>query len=61
MRPRKIFFQIIGILCFILALFGGTVYPLNTMNILWIFLYEIVIILGSLGIIMLIYQRGFEE
>lgn len=61
MPPRKIYFQIIGILCVILAIIGGVLYPLNTMHIFWILLYEVTVILGAIGIIMLIYHRGFED
>lgn len=61
MPPRRIFFRITALLCFILAIIGGVMYPLNTLHIFWIFLYEAVVILGALGIIALLYRRGFED
>lgn len=36
-------------------------YPLNTMDILWIILYELTIFLGVSGILLLIHRKGFEE
>jgi hypothetical protein len=45
----------------ILAMLGGLMYPLNTMDILWIILYEITIFLSLSGILLLIYREGFGE
>lgn len=61
MPPRKILFQLIGILCIFLAISGGLLYPLNTYHIFWIILYEITVILSTIGIIYIIYLRGFED
>lgn len=36
-------------------------YPLNTMDVLWIVLYEMTIFLGVSGILLLIQYEGFEE
>ncbi len=36
-------------------------YPLNTMDILWIILYEVTIFLSLSGILLLIYREGFEK
>jgi membrane-bound ClpP family serine protease len=46
MPPHKIVYLIIGTICMILAMLGGLMYPLNTMDILWIILYEITIFLS---------------
>ena len=61
MLPRKIFFQTVGIICIILAISGALMYPLNTYSIMWVILYETVVILGSIGIIFIIYYKGFEK
>lgn len=61
MPPHKVYFQIVGLTCMILAMLGGFMYPLNTMNILWIVLYEMTIFLGVAGILLLIQHEGFEE
>ena len=45
----------------ILAMLGGFMYPLNTMDILWVVLYEMVIFLGVAGILLLIQYEGFEK
>lgn len=61
MPPQKVVYQIVGIVCMILAMLGGLMYPLNTMDILWIILYEITVFLSISGILLLIYRQGFEE
>jgi len=61
MPPQKIVYQIVGLICMILAMLGGLMYPLNTMDILWIILYEITIFLSISGILLLIYRQGFGE
>ena len=61
MPPHKVIFQIVGIICMILAMAGGFMYPLNTMDILWIILYEVTIFFAVMGIILLIQKEGFEE
>jgi len=61
MPPHKVIFQIVGIVCMILALLGGFMYPLNTMDFLWIVLYELAIFLGVSGILLLIQYKGWEE
>ena len=61
MPPQKIVYQIVGIICMILAMLGGLMYPLNTMDILWIILYEITIFISISGILLLIYREGFGE
>lgn len=61
MPPHKVVYLIIGIICMILAMLGGLMYPLNTMDILWIILYEIAIFLSISGILLLIYREGFGE
>lgn len=61
MPPHKVIFQIVGVICVILTMLGGLMYPLNTMDILWIILYEMTIFLGVSGILLLIYREGFEK
>ena len=61
MPPHKIVYQIVGIICMILAMLGGLMYPLNTMDIFWIILYEITVFLGVSSILLLIYRQGFGE
>ena len=61
MPSRKILFQIVGILCIALAFSGALMYPLNTYNILWIILYEMTVILGGIGILYILYSRGFKN
>ena len=45
----------------ILAMLGGVMYPLNTMHILWIILYEVMILFAVFGILYLIRLEGFGE
>jgi hypothetical protein len=61
MPPNKVFFQIVGIICMILAMLGGFMYPLNTVDILWTILYEITIFFAVVGILVLIHKEGFED
>lgn len=61
MPPHKVIFQIVGIVCMILAMLGGFMYPLNTADILWVILYEVTIFFAVAGILVLIQKEGFEE
>lgn len=61
MPPHKMVYQIVGIICMILAMLGGLMYPLNTMDILWIILYELTILFGVSGILIIIHKEGFEQ
>lgn len=61
MPPHKMVYQIVGIICMILAMLGGLMYPLNTMDILWIILYELTILFSVSGILFLIHKEGFEQ
>ena len=61
MSPHKVTFQIVGLICMILAMLGGFMYPLNTMDILWVVLYEMVVFLGVSGVLLLIQYEGFEK
>ena len=36
-------------------------YPLNTVNFLWIILYEMTIVLAVTGILLLIWREGFDK
>jgi ABC-type multidrug transport system permease subunit len=60
MPPHKIVFQIVGLVCMILAMLGGFMYPLNTMDPLWIIIYEVTIFFGVSGILLLIQREGYE-
>ena len=61
MPPHKVVFQIVGIICIIFAMLGGLMYPLNTLDILWVILYEVTIFFAVSGILLLIWKEGFEE
>jgi ABC-type multidrug transport system permease subunit len=61
MPPTKIVYQIVGIICMILAMLGGIMYPLNTMHILWIILYEVSIFFAVFGILYIIRREGFAD
>jgi len=61
MPPHKVIFQIVGIVCMILAILGGFMYPLNTADILWVILYEVTIFFAVASILVLIQKKGFEE
>jgi len=61
MPPHKVIFQIVGLICTILAMLGGFMYPLNTMDFLWVVLYEMTIFLGVAGILLLVQYEGFED
>ena len=61
MPPHKVVFQIVGIICIVLAMLGGLMYPLNTLDILWVILYEVTIFFAVSGILLLIWKEGFEE
>ena len=36
-------------------------YPLNTMDLLWVIIYELTIFFGVTGILLLIQREGYEE
>jgi membrane-bound ClpP family serine protease len=59
MSPQKVVYQIVGIICMILALLGAFMYPLNTMGIIWVILYEVTILFAVSGILLLIQREGF--
>ena len=61
MPPHKVVFQIVGLVCMILAMLGGFMYPLNTMDFLWVVIYELTIFIGVSGILLLIQYEGFAE
>jgi hypothetical protein len=58
---RKWFFVLAGLVCIVLALAGGILYPPTSWGILTPTLYVSVIVLFSLGILRLVYLRGFPE
>jgi ABC-type multidrug transport system permease subunit len=61
MPPHKVIFLIVGLICMILAILGGFMYPLNTVYFLWIVLYEVTIFFAVTGILLLIRREGFVE
>jgi hypothetical protein len=61
MPPQKIIFQIVGLTCMILAMLGGFMYPLNTMEFLWIVIYELTIFFAVSGILVLMWHEGFDK
>jgi hypothetical protein len=48
------------IVTLLMAAAGAFMYPLNTMGLLNILLYELVIFTGTISILVLIYKRGIE-
>ena len=44
----------------VLAITGAFMYPLNTMGLLDILFYELIIFIGVLSLMFLIYKRGIE-
>jgi len=59
MPPHKVVYQIVGIICMILAMLGAFMYPLNTVDIIWVILYEVTILFAVSGILLLIKKEGF--
>ena len=49
------------IICIVLVLAGGFMYPLNLRDPLEIILFEIISIVTILGLMLLIYQRGLPD
>ena len=49
------------IICIVLVLAGGFMYPLNLRDPLEIILFELVSIVVILGIMLLVYQRGLPD
>jgi hypothetical protein len=56
---RKWFFYLAGLVCIALAIAGGVLYPPTPWGILTPILYITVITLLTIGILRLIYLRGF--
>ncbi|MGD2072480.1 MAG: hypothetical protein PVG65_03225 [Candidatus Thorarchaeota archaeon] len=48
------------IVALFLAISGAFQYPLNTMGIVYILLYELIVVLGCISILFLIYKKGIE-
>ena len=48
------------IVTLLIAAAGAFMYPLNTMGLLNILLYELIIFTGTISILFLIYKRGIE-
>jgi len=49
------------IICLVLVLAGGFMYPMNQRDPLEIILFEVVSIVVILGIMLLIYQKGLPD
>jgi hypothetical protein len=45
----------------ILAMLGGIMYPLNSMHILWVILYEVTIFFAVFGILFIIRREGYDD
>ena len=58
---RQYILIVAGIIAIALGIIGGMSYPLVNEGILNIILYEILIILGISGCLLLINNRGLEE
>jgi hypothetical protein len=58
---RKWPFYLTGLVCIALALVGGVMYPPTPWGILAPILYVLIIVLGALGLIRLIYLKGFPN
>ncbi|MFW9918332.1 MAG: hypothetical protein ACFFED_01930 [Candidatus Thorarchaeota archaeon] len=58
---RRLLLIATGAIAIILAITGGLIYPLAGGDIGSILIYEIIVILGILGILLLIDNRGLEE
>ncbi|MFW9925134.1 MAG: hypothetical protein ACFFDM_00025 [Candidatus Thorarchaeota archaeon] len=50
-----------GIICVSLAILGGFLYPLSSQGILAILAYEIVVILGVVGLLALVKKKALED
>jgi hypothetical protein len=61
MSPNKISYIVVGVVCAVLAILGALMYPLNTVNIFWVILYEVTICFSVAGILLLIKHEGFEK
>jgi cytochrome b subunit of formate dehydrogenase len=58
---RKWLFILAGLVCTVLAITGGIMYPPTPWGILTPILYVSVIVLFAIGILRLVYLRGFPE
>jgi hypothetical protein len=61
MPSHQAIFFVIGIICIMLTIIGGLMYPINMMSIFEFFAYVMSVSLGTLGILYLLYTRGFGE
>lgn len=61
LTARQIILIATGIITVALSLAGGLMYPLVNEGPLMIVIYEIVVILGITGLLLLIYRKGLEE
>ncbi len=58
---RQYLLIVTGIITVALSLSGGLMYPLVNQGPFMIVIYEIVVILGITGLLLLIYRKGMEE
>jgi len=61
MLSHRTLFLVIGIICLALTVVGGLMYPVNTMSIFEFSAYVLTVSLGIVGLLFLLYQRGFDE
>ncbi|MDH4213988.1 MAG: hypothetical protein OEV85_08720 [Candidatus Thorarchaeota archaeon] len=61
MPGHRVIFQVVGVICIMLAIIGGLMYPINMMSIFEFFAYVVTVSLGISGILFLLYRRGFGE
>jgi hypothetical protein len=61
MPSHRAVFYVVGVICIILAILGGLMYPINTMSIFEFSAYVISVSLGALGILYLLCTRGLGE
>jgi hypothetical protein len=58
---RKWLFYLAGLVCIVLATVGGIMYPPTPWGIFTPIIYVSIIVLSTIGILRLIYLRGFPE
>jgi hypothetical protein len=58
---RKWLFYLVGLVCIALAVAGGIMYPSTPWGIFTPILYVSIIVFFALGILRLIYLKGFPE
>jgi hypothetical protein len=52
---------VIGIICLALAITGGMMYPMTTMNVFERIAYVLTVSVGISTVLFILYRRGFGE